>query len=510
MKNIRLFPFVLCLLFMSGWSCKKTPDNTPVVPKLTFSNVSLPEGNSPEVKAVVSFNLSEATTNTVSVRWSTADSTAMAGKDYIAVSNAVLTFLPGETTKSIEISIISDTIKSPDKVLFFKIDSISNATASLRKGSVTILNDDTYTPPVIPKLTFLDVSLDEGNITGTKASVSFFLSEATTNTVTVTWSTLDGTATSGQDYTAVPNGLITFLPGETSKIIQIPIVSDTILEFNKNFYFTINSITNATADKLQGKVTILNDDSYTALKAADGYITPDNYPRMTLTWSDEFNGSALDLTNWKYDLGAGGWGNNELETYTNSSDNCFVQNGYLTIRALKNPYSGVYTSARILTQGKKEFKYGRIDIRARMPVGQGIWPALWMLGSNISSAGWPACGEIDIMEYLGNDPLTVYGTAHYNSGGHQYIGSNFKVSSAENYHEMFHVFTIIWQENSIDWYVDYHKYFTVTNTTIKFDAFNLSQFFIMNVAVGGAWPGNPNASTVFPQEMVVDYVRVFN
>ena len=364
--------------------------------------------------------------------------------------------------------------------------------------------------PVVPNLTFSNASITEGNSGLKQVLIGLYLSEPTTVDVKVEWSTVDGTAKAGDDYVAVPNGLVTFLPGETSKTIEISIISDTVFEFNEQFSFQVDSIYNGISTVRKGSVTIENDDSYTPEIVSDGYITPNTYPGMTLTWSDEFNGTSLDLANWTFELGGGGWGNNELEVYTSSADNTIVANGYLTIRAIKNPYNSSYTSARIITKGKKEFKYGRIDMRAKMPIGKGVWPALWMLGSNISSVGWPSCGEIDIMEYLGQDALTTYGTIHYNDGGHKYKGSNYPVASTDSYHNKFHIFTIIWQENQVDWYVDYHKYFTANSSTIKFDAFNLSQFFIFNVAIGGNWPGNPDASTVFPQEMVVDYVRVFN
>ncbi len=364
--------------------------------------------------------------------------------------------------------------------------------------------------PVVPKLSFNNTTVYEGNVSANTAHIGFYLSEATTVAVKVYWSTADSSAVAGLDYVPVSDSVVTFLPGETSKIISINTIPDTLMEFNKKLFFKIDSISNGTSAVTKGTVTILDDDTYKPQLQADGYITPDTYPRMNLTWSDEFNGSSLDLANWNYDLGGGGWGNNELEVYTNSADNSFVSNGYLTIRALKNPYTTSYTSARILTKGKKDFKYGRIDIRAKLPEGKGIWPALWMLGSNISNVSWPACGEIDIMENLGHDPETVYGTVHYNDGGHKYKGSNYVVSTAMNYHAKFHVFTLIWQENSIDWYVDYNKYYTASPNTIKFGAFNLPQFFIFNLAVGGDWPGIPNASTVFPQDLIVDYVRVFN
>ncbi len=367
----------------------------------------------------------------------------------------------------------------------------------------------TEEPAVIPELSFTDLVIPEGNTPGRSATLSFRLSEATTATVSFKWHTEDGTAKAGQDYTAVTDGTVTFVPGELTASIEVPLSADSDLEFDENFYVLLSDFSGVTSTKTQAKVTIENDDTYTVQSVADGYTTPDTYPGMSLIWSDEFDEATLNTNDWNYEIGGGGWGNSELEIYTNNPANVFLKDGYLTIKATKNPYTGDYYSGRITTKGKQEFTYGRIDIRAKMPVGKGVWPALWMLGGNISSVGWPNCGEIDIMEYLGHDPLTVYGTVHYNSGGHQYTGSKYVVGAAEDYHTKFHVFTIIWQENSIEWYVDYHKYFSVNSNDIAFDAFNLPQFFIMNVAVGGVWPGYPDATTVFPQEMVVDYVRIF-
>ncbi len=364
-------------------------------------------------------------------------------------------------------------------------------------------------PAVIPDLSFTDLVIPEGSTPGRTAAVTFRLSEATTATVSFKWHTEDGSAKAGQDYTAVSDGIVTFVPGELTESIEVPLSSDADLELDENFYIKLTDFTGLTSTVTQLKVTVENDDSYAAELTDDGYITPDSYPGMTLVWSDEFNGTALNTSDWNYEIGGGGWGNNELQIYTNSAQNVYETDGYLTIKATKDPNTGDYRSGRLTTKGKKEFTYGRIDIRARMPIGQGIWPALWMLGSNISSVGWPRCGEIDIMEYLGHDSLNVHGTVHYNDNGHKYTGSKYKVTPAENYHAKFHVFTIIWQETSIQWFVDYHRFFTVRPGTVVYDAFNLPQFFIMNVAVGGNWPGNPNETTVFPQEMLVDYVRVF-
>lgn len=364
-------------------------------------------------------------------------------------------------------------------------------------------------PPVVPQVSFTDLVIPEGSTPGRSAIISFRLSEATSATVSFKWHTEDGSAKAGEDYTAITDGAVTFVPGEVTGSIEIPMSSDSDLELDENFNVVLTDLNGLTSTKNQAKVTIENDDSYTAQEVSDGYTTPDSYPGMTLIWSDEFDGATLNTSDWNYEIGGGGWGNNELEIYTNRAENVFLKDGYLTIRATKNPYTGDYYSGRLTTKGKKEFTYGRIDIRAKMPIGQGVWPALWMLGANISSVSWPRCGEIDIMEYLGHDSLKVYGTVHYNDGGHKYIGGNYEVTPEENFHQKFHVFSIIWQENSIEWYVDYHKYYTVSPGNIVFDAFKLPQFFIMNVAVGGNWPGYPNETTVFPQDMIVDYVRIF-
>lgn len=245
----------------------------------------------------------------------------------------------------------------------------------------------------------------------------------------------------------------------------------------------------------------------------DGYTTPPVYEGMSLLWSDEFNGTRLNETDWTYEIGNGsnGWGNNELQYYRR--ENTSVSNGYLTIEARDDGFSNYdYTSSRIITKDKVSFKYGRIDIRAKLPKGQGLWPALWMLGSNFEQVGWPACGEIDIMELVGHEPNVVHGTVHYGPPwpNNKQFGTGYTLSSG-NFNQKFHVFTLVWYENKIEWFVDDVLYFTLTPANISPEPwlFNANFFFIFNVAVGGNWPGSPNSSTVFPQQMVVDYVRVF-
>ena len=247
---------------------------------------------------------------------------------------------------------------------------------------------------------------------------------------------------------------------------------------------------------------------------ADGYTTPESYAGMTLAWQDEFSGNTLNSSYWTHEIGtgSGGWGNNELQYYR--SENTSVQDGYLVITAKSESYMGSnYTSSRIVTKSKKNFKYGRIDIRAKLPEGQGLWPALWMLGSNISSVNWPACGEIDIMEMIGGSgrEKTVYGTLHWdNSGAHACTCDKpgYTLSSG-TYADKFHVFSMVWNSTKIIWYVDDVKFNEIDITPSGLSEFHNDYFFIFNVAVGGNWPGAPNSSTVFPQKMIVDYVRVF-
>lgn len=243
----------------------------------------------------------------------------------------------------------------------------------------------------------------------------------------------------------------------------------------------------------------------------NGYSTPLSYTGYNLVWNDEFEGSSVNTDDWNFETGTGsnGWGNNELQYYR--SQNASVSGGLLTIEAKKEVYGGsLYTSARLTTQGKQVFKYGRIDIRALLPKGQGLWPALWMLGQNISSVGWPACGETDIMEMIGGSGRenTVYGTLHWDNSGHVSAGNNYILSSG-TFADSYHVFSIIWDASSIKFLVNDNQYFIKNITSADMTEFQNSYFFIFNVAVGGNWPGSPDASTIFPQRMKVDYIRVF-
>jgi hypothetical protein len=239
-----------------------------------------------------------------------------------------------------------------------------------------------------------------------------------------------------------------------------------------------------------------------------GFFSPLSYDGYNLVWQDEFSGTSVNAENWTFETG-GEWFNNELQYYR--SENAWVADDVLTIEARKEDYGGHdYTSARMITMSKKSFVYGRVDIRAVLPEGQGLWPALWMLGNSIGSVGWPKCGEIDIMEMVGGSGRenTVHSTLHWDDNGHASYGLSY-TTTGKNFHEKYHVFSIIWDENEIKSYVDNIRYFTIDITPAGLSEFHQKHFFIFNVAVGGIWPGNPNSTTVFPQQMKVDYIRVF-
>jgi beta-glucanase (GH16 family) len=250
--------------------------------------------------------------------------------------------------------------------------------------------------------------------------------------------------------------------------------------------------------------------------------SPPSVRQWTLVWSDEFsglNGSAPDSAKWGYDVGGNGWGNNELEYYTNRTQNAYVQDGNLVIKALKETYTGAdgvtrnYTSARLLTANLFSQTYGRFEARIKIPYGQGMWPAFWMLGNNIGQVGWPQCGEIDIMENIGKEPSIIYGSIHgpgYTGGTG--VGTSYTLPNAAQLAGDFHVFAVEWEPNVVRFYVDGNLYATDTPSSLPAGStwvFDHPFFIILNVAVGGDWPGPPDSTTVFPQQMLVDYVRVY-
>ncbi|MCL6459598.1 MAG: family 16 glycosylhydrolase [Gorillibacterium sp.] len=229
-----------------------------------------------------------------------------------------------------------------------------------------------------------------------------------------------------------------------------------------------------------------------------------------LAWSDEFDGTSLNAANWSAEIGTGnsGWGNNELQYYTSRTQNVQVSGGNLAITAQRESYNGMnYTSARIKTQGLRSFTYGKIEARIKLPSGQGLWPAFWMLGTNIDSAYWPKCGETDIMERVNNN-ASVNGAVHWDANGQ----ADYSQVSGNLDFSQYHVYGVEWDSTYIKWFVDGTLYssFYIENGTGNTEEFQKPSFILLNLAVGGNWPGSPDGSTAFPAQMLVDYVRVYN
>ncbi|MBN1139666.1 MAG: family 16 glycosylhydrolase [Anaerolineae bacterium] len=263
--------------------------------------------------------------------------------------------------------------------------------------------------------------------------------------------------------------------------------------------------------------------------ATTGDVAPEDW---VLAWSDEFDdaaGTLPDPSKWSHEIGDGGlngipgWGNGELEYYTDSPDNVAADglgNLVITARAVDTTTTDLlcwygpceYTSARLLTSNKAEFAYGRIEARLKIPYGQGVWPAWWSLGNDIGEADWPACGEIDIMENIGSEPATVHGTIHgpgYSGGSG--IGGAYNLPTG-NLSDAFHTYAIEWEPDLIRWFIDDTNYFTATVDDIPAGmewVYDHPFYLLLNVAVGGNWPGYPDDTTTFPQTMHIDYVRVY-
>jgi beta-glucanase (GH16 family) len=245
-----------------------------------------------------------------------------------------------------------------------------------------------------------------------------------------------------------------------------------------------------------------------------------------IVWRDEFEGArgaAVDARKWTEESGGEGWGNKELQFYTTGAQNASLEGlGSLVIRAseetlpesFKCCYGPCrYTSARLVTRGKFSQAYGRFEARLRVPRGQGLWPAFWLLGEDIATVGWPACGEIDVMENIGREPSTVHGTVHGPGySGAAGVGASYALPGGRRFADDFHVFAVEWEPRALRWYVDGRLYQTLTPDKLPAGAkwvFDHPFFILLNVAVGGQWPGDPDPTTTFPQTMTVDYVRVY-
>jgi beta-glucanase (GH16 family) len=241
-----------------------------------------------------------------------------------------------------------------------------------------------------------------------------------------------------------------------------------------------------------------------------------------MVWNDEFNtsnGSAPDPAHWVFDVGGHGFGNNQLEYDTARPENAIIHEGNLVITARKETYTGPdgvtrdYTSARLKSEKLYTQQYGRLEARIKLPEGQGMWPAFWMLGDDIEQVGWPRCGEIDIMENVGKKPSSAHGTIHgpgY-SGGNG-IGGEFKLPDGQKFCDDYHVFGMEWEPDSIRFSVDNQEYFSVSRANLPEGApwvYDHPFFLLVNLAVGGGWPGSPDETTRFPQKMLVDWIRAY-
>ncbi|MCM8538073.1 MAG: family 16 glycosylhydrolase [Lentisphaeraceae bacterium] len=239
--------------------------------------------------------------------------------------------------------------------------------------------------------------------------------------------------------------------------------------------------------------------------------------KWQLIWSDEFNGKEIDKTKWSHvtkDTIGGGYGNNELQFYTDRAQNSYLNDGKLVIQANREKYQKYhYTSAKLESIGKADFTYGKFSFRAKLPKGKSVWPAIWMLPTDLKKYGtWPACGEIDIVELVGHEPSRVHGTLHYGTP-HKYTGKFFDLPKGD-FSEDFHLFELIWQPGKIRWFVDGKHYQTqtdwFTSASPNYPApYDREFYLILNLAIGGRWPGSPNAQTVFPAHFEIDFARVY-
>lgn len=284
---------------------------------------------------------------------------------------------------------------------------------------------------------------------------------------------------------------------------------------------TSSSATNSSAESSSATNVSSSGDAVSsandvASSSSENISSESNPGESKFLWHDEFDGDNIDTDKWTFEIGTGasGWGNNEWEYYTDRKENAYVQDGILHIRATKEDYEGSkYTSARIITKGKFSFTYGTVEARIALPVGKGIWPAFWLLGQNIDAVSWPACGEIDIIETVNSENI-VYGTNHWANGSEYATYGNNTGNYRDQKFELdvtqFHNYKFTWDEKYIRMFVDdfmYHE-ILIENNTGDTEEFHKPFFFILNVAVAGNWPGFEVDDAQFPNEMLVDYIRV--
>ena len=456
-----------------------------------------PEGATANVR--VTLNRGDPTAATV--HYTITQGTARVGHDYDATATGTLTFAAGETVKSFPVALLEDHKIEGDEQFAITLWNPTGAALGWKNTAPVVVRD-------VPDPTMID-DFERGVPDGLKP----------TGGVTVTAVEIPATSALALPEQDPVNTVL-------SVTYQLP-AGQNGGGFTRGFgaskdwtghdafgfwFYGMNTGTTITVQILDNK-------------------TPDPGPAgWILTWRDEFDGAAgaePDQTKWGYNIGGGGWGNNEWEYYTDERANSALNGaGMLVITASEStnpdyqcaytppnnePGTCAYTSARLLTKDKFDFMYGRAEARLKLPYGQGIWPAFWSLGNNFDDVDWPGAGEIDIMENIGREPNIVHGTVH----GPGYSGAS-GIGGGHTYTEAlandFHVYAIEWEADEIRWYIDDTQYFTLTHEMLPAGApwvFDHPFFLIMNVAVGGSWPGYPDETTTFPQMMVVDYVRIY-
>ena len=451
-------------------------------------------------RTTILLNLTKPSDETVTVDYSTAFGTATAGEDYEPLGGT-LTFPPGETVQSIPFTAIDDEhVEELERILLVLSNPVNAELAFLNRTTIAIRDNETPDPSLIANFDTPPPFITTGAVSLTTPFVNMDDALALP----------EQSAANGMlqvDF----NGATTF--GPTFAAAQ-----DWSKHAGLSFWFYgQNSGQTVTLELLNNSTTTTAD-----LPATD----------WQLIWSDEFNhpaGTSPNPAIWQPEIGDGtlngipGWGNNELETYTDDPANVATDgegNLVITAHAIANEtdhpgcYYGPceYTSARLITWHRLEVEYGRIEARMRLPYGQGIWPAFWLLGTDLDEVGWPQSGEIDIMENIGREPATVHGTVHgpgY-SGGNG-IGQGYDLPTG-TFADDFHTFAIEWTPEGIGWFMDDENYFTLAPDQIPAGTewvYDHPFFIIFNLAVGGNWPGYPNETTTFPQTMLVDYVRVY-
>ena len=354
------------------------------------------------------------------------------------------------------------------------------------------IDEDDGTPGKLnlPVVTIADYSIREGDVDQVLQLEVLLSGENKTNAI-VTFSAISVTAEPNLDYEVITSGQLIFAPDENKKVIEITIIGDEAKETKETFQVKLYNPMNTYIEKDLSTITVDDDDDNTAglVIPSGGYQSPESYDGYTLKWADEFDGETLNTADWTFEIGDGcpnncGWGNNELQYYR--EDNTSIVDGHLVITAKEQNFGNHdYTSSRLVTKGKRQFKFGRIDIRAALPEGKGLWPALWMLGSNVDAVGWPASGEIDIMELTGDLPNRVVGTVHYgaNLGDHQQNTNALYLSGTDNFQDAFHVFSINWENNLIEFLVDDVVFHTITPASLNGATypFNKNFFFILEI-----------------------------